>query len=67
MIKEKVKLVKRMDKFVTRICDECGIEEQSRMGVVLRGRKLRGAEIDLCFKCSNLKKYKTRKNNPGNV
>ena len=64
MIKEKVKLVKRMDKFVTRICDECGVEDQSRMGVILRGRKLRGGEIDLCFKCSNLRKYKPEKSWP---
>ncbi len=58
MIKEKVKLVKSVTKFVTRVCDECGKEEKARMAVVLRGRRARGKEIDLCLKCASSRKYK---------
>ena len=66
MIREKIKLVKSVRKFVTRICDECGKEEKSRMAVILDGRKRRGKEIDLCRKCSCSRKYKLDSNWPKN-
>lgn len=52
MIKENVILKKRNDVFVTRICDECGKEDRTRMWTVLRGRLRRKSSIDLCKKCS---------------
>ena len=66
MIKENVKLVMNVKKFVTRICNECGKEERARMAVILKGREHTGSDIDLCMKCSCSKKYKPKSNWPKN-
>lgn len=58
MIKENVKLVNSTTRFVTKICDECGKEDISRMSVIIKGRQRRKGKIDLCKKCSNSTKYK---------
>jgi len=57
MIIENVKITDNNRKFLTRICDECGKVEKARSGVILHGRRARKKDIDLCLKCSNLKKY----------
>ena len=56
MTKEPV--VNDNSQFVNVTCDDCGIQYVARMGGVLRGRKRRGASIDLCRKCSYNTKYK---------
>ena len=43
---------------VTRICDECGKRQLTNVKQILYGRKLRSSDIDLCFGCSNLGKYR---------
>lgn len=43
---------------VTRICDNCGKEEKTRVKSVLVGRQKRNENIDLCFGCSNRREYK---------
>jgi len=58
MIKESTILKNNASKFVTRICDECGIEERTRMNNIVKGRERRGKDIDLCKKCSYNIKYK---------
>lgn len=64
MIKEDIKLRNTNHIFITRICDECGKEEKTRMGVVVCGRRSRGNSIDLCRKCSCSTKYKPSTNWP---
>ena len=39
-------------KVVTRICDDCGLTEHAPVDSVMTGRKSRGCNIDLCWKCS---------------
>lgn len=43
---------------LTRICDECGKKEKAKAGCIKQGRKIRNGNIDLCWKCSQLKKYR---------
>ena len=43
---------------VTRVCDECGKKEEAKIKIVLRGREVRLANIDLCKHCSNIGKYR---------
>jgi len=42
----------------TRKCDECGLIEETNIYLILRGRKRRNSNTDLCKKCSNSIKYK---------
>ena len=43
---------------ITRVCDECGKKEPSSVIIVLRGRKARASNVDLCKHCSNIGKYR---------
>ena len=52
-----LKKLKKSEK-VIRVCDECKKRETTTVKVVLIGREKRGSDIDLCFNCSNLKKYR---------
>jgi len=61
MILEKGKYKRNGVYIVIRICDECGKNEDACLSSVIRGRKTRGKNIDLCRKCSYLKKYTNRK------
>lgn len=57
MIIENIKITNNSRKKVTRICDECGKQEKTHLGIVYGGRKGRGNSKDYCKKCS----YKYRK------
>ncbi len=48
----------KLEKWAEIICDECGTCKVSRYKTVMRGRKRRKADVDLCIKCSYLSKYK---------
>jgi hypothetical protein len=43
---------------VERICDECGKKETTKVRCVKAGRAKRSAKIDLCWGCSQNKKYR---------
>lgn len=39
-------------KYVKRVCDDCGHEEDARYDAILKGRRIRGDDTDYCKKCS---------------
>lgn len=60
MILENTKLIMSMKTLITRVCDECGKTETARMAVVLKSRRNRGTDIDVCRQCACSAKYKPK-------
>lgn len=59
MIKEEIDIDNsKLNRCLTRICDECGKVEETKVKYVKQGRKVRKSNIDLCWKCANSKKYR---------
>ena len=58
MILEKVKITRNAKKEVTRICDECGKKEKTKLNIIYNGRKTRKKDIDLCASCASSRKYR---------
>jgi len=44
-------------KMVEKVCDGCGMTRQVTIYSILRGRKVRGSEVDFCDKCSRIHKH----------
>lgn len=58
MVDNESVLKNRADVKIWRTCDECSLREEVFMNSVVRGRKRRESNLDLCKSCSALPKYR---------